>query len=141
MRTARSSTSWGGLHQAPWTRHPPDQAPRRPAPPPLGPGTPQPDPCQLRPWLWACTRSTSIPPLAMGLDQIPLNSPLAMGLDQIPLNFPLGCGCGPDPPQFTPWLWAWTRFPSTSPLNVGLETPPLRPAARYAGIPPAINAG
>ena len=34
---------------------------------------------------------------------------------QIPLNFPLGCGPGPDPPQFPPWLWAWTRSPSTSP--------------------------
>ena len=45
---------------------------------------------------------------------------------QIPLNFPLGCGPGPDPPQFPPWLWAWTRSPPTSPLGVGLETPPAR---------------
>ena len=41
---------------------------------------------------------------------------------QIPLNFSLGCGPGPHPPQFPPWLWAWTRPPSTSPLGVGLET-------------------
>ena len=63
-------------------------------------------------------------PLGVGLDQIPLNFPLGMGLDQIPLNFPLGCGPGPDPPQLPPWLWAWTRSPSTSPLVVGLEPPP-----------------
>ena len=30
------------------------------------------------------------------------------GLDLIPLNFPLGCGPGSDPPQFPPWVWAWT---------------------------------
>ena len=29
-------------------------------------------------------------------------------LDQIPFNFPLGCGPGRDPPQFPPWVWAWT---------------------------------
>ena len=27
-----------------------------------------------------------------------------------------------DPPQLPPWVWAWTRSPSTSPLDVGLET-------------------
>ena len=82
-----------------------------------------------------------------------------------PLNFPIGCGPGPDPPQLPPWLWAWTRSPSTSPLGVGLETPqpdplnfplgcgpgnlqgmlgyhpPWKPAARHAGIPPAMHAG
>ena len=60
----------------------------------------------------------------------------------------------PDPPQFPPWLWAWTRSPSTSPLGVGLDQIPLhfplgcgpgdlpwRPAARHAGIPPAMHAG
>ena len=31
---------------------------------------------------------------------------------------------GPDPPQLPPWVWAWTRSPSTSPLGVGLVTPP-----------------
>ena len=46
-------------------------------------------------------------------------------LDQIPLNFPLGCGPGPDPPQLPPWVWAWTRSPSTSPLGVGLDQIPL----------------
>ena len=49
--------------------------------------------------------------------------PLGCDLDQIPLNFPIGCGPGPDPPQLPPWLWAWTRSPSTSPLGCGLETP------------------
>ena len=48
-----------------------------------------------------------------------------VGLDQIPLNFPLGCGPGPDPPQVPPWVWAWTRSPSTSPLGVGLDQIPL----------------
>ena len=33
----------------------------------------------------------------------------------------------PDPPQFPPCLWAWTRSPSTSTLAVGLETPQTRP--------------
>ena len=81
---------------------------------------------------------------------------------QIPLNFPLGCGPGPDPPQLPPWLLAWTRSPSTSPLAVGLDQiplnfplgcgpgdlqgmlgypPPPRPAARHAGMPPARHAG
>ena len=48
-----------------------------------------------------------------------------------------------DPLQLPPWVWAWTRSPSTSPLGVGLETCkacwdttplPSRPAARHAGI-------
>ena len=61
-------------------------------------------------------RSPSTSPLAVGLDHMipPLTSPLAVGLDQIPLNFPLGCGRG---------------------------NPPWRPAARHAGIPPAMHAG
>ena len=41
---------------------------------------------KLPPWVWTWTRS-------------PSTSPLAVGLDQIPLNFPLGCGSGPDSPQ------------------------------------------
>ena len=44
---------------------------------------------------------------------------------QIPLNFPLACAPGPDPPQLPPWLWAWTRSPSTSPLAVGLDQIPI----------------
>ena len=32
-----------------------------------------------------------------------------------PLNFSLGCGPGPDLPQLPPWVWAWTRSPSTPP--------------------------
>ena len=47
------------------------------------------------------------------------------------------------PPQLPPWVWAWTRSPSTSPLVVGLETP--LPGTRHPprtrhppgpGIPP-----
>ena len=99
MHTAHSSSCLGGLHQA---------SPRAGTSPPshhppwsrhLRAGTPQ-------------TRS-------------PSTSPLAVDLDQIPLNFPLGCGSGPDPPQFPPWLWAWTRSPSISPLAVGLDQIPL----------------
>ena len=99
MGTTRSSHHREGLHSpSPGADHPPEQAPR--------------------------DRSSSTSPLAVGLNQIPSTSPLAVGLDQIPLNFPLGCGPGPDPPQLPPWLWAWTRSPSTSSLAVGLETPP-----------------
>ena len=31
----------------------------------------------------------------------------------------------PDPPEIPPWLWAWTRSPSISPLAVGLHQIPL----------------
>ena len=74
---------------------------------------------------------------------------------QIPLNFLLRCGPGPDPPQLPPWLWAWTRSPSTSPLAVGLDQIPINfplgcgpgpdplppwvwswKPARHVGIPP-----
>ena len=90
MRTTRSSSRPGGSPPGPpLSRHPPR------------PGTP----LEQAPH----TRS-------------PSTSPLAVGLDQIPLNFPLSCGPWPDPPQFPPWLWAWTRSPYTSPLAVGLET-------------------
>ena len=94
MRTARSSSRWGGLTSSPSTS----------------------------PRVWTWTRSPSTSPLGVGLDQIPLN--FGVGLDQIPLNFPLGCWPGPDPPQLPPCLWAWTRSPSTSPLVVGLEDSP-----------------
>ena len=41
----------------------------------------------------------------------------------------------PDPPQLTPWVWAWKPA-----RHAGI--PPLwRPAARHAGIPPAMHAG
>ena len=95
---------------------------------------------------------------------IPQSKPHPPG--QIPLNIPLGCGHGPDSPQLPPWLWAWTKSPSISPLAVGLDQIPLnfplgcgpgnpqgmlryhhhppplwRPAARHAGIPPAMHAG
>ena len=47
------------------------------------------------------------------------------GLILIPLNFPLGYGSESDPPQFTPWVWAWIWSPSISPLGVGLDLIPL----------------
>ena len=53
------------------------------------------------------------PPKQASPDQIPSTFPLAVGLDQIPLHFPLG---------------------------VDLETP-KRPAAKHAGIPPALHGG
>ena len=92
MCTARSSSHHRG------SLHPPSQIPLDF---PLGCG-PGPDPPKFPPWLWAWTISSSI-------------SPLAVGLDQIPLNFPLGCGPGPYPPQFPPWLWAYTDPPKLPP--------------------------
>ena len=162
MRTTRSSSRPGGLHQAPpGTRHPQGKGI------PLGAGTSPGRSPQLPPWLWAWTRSPINFLLGCGPGPDPSQlPPLAVGLDQIPLNFPLGCGPVPDPPQLPPWLWAWTRSPSTPPLAVGLDQIPLnsplgcgpgpdplhfplgfgpgdppRPAARHAGIPPAMRAG
>ena len=92
MRTVRSSSRPGGSPPGtppgagtPWDKaHPSqDQAPQSRLP--VGPGIPRPDPPQLPPWLWAWTRSPSI-------------SPLAVGLDQMPLHFPLGCGAWRTPP-------------------------------------------
>ena len=112
MRTARSSSCHGGgLHPPPRARTPLQQVPPRAGNPPQSRQPPQ--------------------------SRHPPEQPAPR---QISLNFSLDSGPGPDPPQFPPWLWAWTRSPSTSPLGVGLETPP-RPAARHAGIPPAIDAG
>ena len=115
MRTARSSSHRGGVSTStPWSRHTsPKQAP------------PRPDPPQLPPWLWAWTRSPSISPLGVGLDQIP--------------------------PPLPPWVWAWrTPWPPGRPaarhtgippaMHAGIA-PPWRPAARHAGIPPAMHAG
>ena len=62
--------------------------------------------------------STSPPEQATPLEQVPPPR-------QIPLNFLPGCGPGLDPPQLPPWVWAWTRSPSTSPLGVGLDQIPL----------------
>ena len=67
--------------------------------------------------------SPSTSPLGVGLDQIHLNFPLGVGLDQICLKFPFGCMLGPDPPQLPPWVWVWTRSPSTSPLGCGPGDP------------------
>ena len=76
-----------------------------------------------------------------------------------PLNFPLGCGpgdppgqtpqlppgCGPGdlqgmlgyhpPRQLQPWMWAW------KPARHAGIPPHQRPAARHAGIPPAMHSG
>ena len=142
MRTARSISRPGRLHQAPpgagtppqnqvppQTRHPQDQEPPQIRPPPPGP-----DPPQLPPWLWAWTRSPSICPLAVGLDQIPLNVPQAVGLDQIPLHFPLGCW--PGDPLETCCKACWDTT-----CNACWNSTPWRLAARHAGIPPAMHAG
>ena len=85
------------------------------------------DPPQLPPWLWAWTGSPSTSHLAVGLDLIPLNFPLGCGPGACPhwtdrLNFPLGCGPGN--------LQGMLGY-----------TPPPRPAARHAGIPPVMHAG
>ena len=54
-----------------------------------------------------------------------------------PLNFPLGCGPG-DPPGQTPQLPSGCG-PGNLQGMLGYH-PPLRPAARHAGIPPAMHA-
>ena len=71
MRAARSSSHNGG------SPHPPGQIPLN-CPLGCGPGL---DPPQFPPWLWTWTKSPSISPLAVGLDQISLNFPLAVGLE------------------------------------------------------------
>ena len=43
----------------------------------------------------------------------------------------------PDPPQLPPWVWAWTRSPSTPPLGVGLGLETCK--ACHAGIPPPLE--
>ena len=73
---------------------------------------------QFSPWLWAWTRFPQFQPWVWAwrsLCHIPLNFPLAVDMDQIPLNFPPGCG--PEDPS--------ARSPSTSPLDVGLNQIPL----------------
>ena len=89
----------------------------------LYPGGSASGPPEHPPWLCAWTSSHSISPLAVGLNQIPLNFPLGSGPGPDPPQFPPYRGPGWDPPQFPPWLWAWARSPSISPLAVGLETP------------------
>ena len=131
MHTARSSSRHGGS-PLPLRADPPKQAPPLEQAPPRA-GTPP----------------KQAPPQAG-------TPPKQASPKHIPLNFPLGCGPGPDPPQLPPWLWAWTRSPSTCPMAVGLDQipfnfplgcwpgdppPPKRPAARHAGIPPAMYAG
>ena len=118
--------------------------------PPGTPHTEQAPRDQELPWSRHPPGTRHTPQTRHPLDQIPLKtSPLAVGLDQIPLNFPLGCGPGPDPPPLPPWVWAWRppRRPAArhagipSAMHAGIEPPPQRPAARHAGIPPAMHAG
>ena len=56
-----------------------------------------------------------------------------------PLPLPRTGTPGQIPPQLPPWVWAWTRCPSTSPLVVGLETckacRDTTPPPKHAGIP------
>ena len=101
-----------------------------------------------RVWAWRPPSQISLNfPLGCGPGdppgQIPLNFPLGVGLQttpgHIPFNFPLACGPGdtalqPDPLQLPPWMWAWKPARHA-------EIPPWRPAARHAGIPPAMHAG
>ena len=127
MRTAHSISHPGGSPPdtppgagTTWDQaHPPGRSPLNF---PLGCG-PRPDPPQLPPWVWAWTRS-------------PSTSPLAVDLDQIPLHFPLGCGPG-DPPPPRDLLQGLLGHH----LQCMLGQHPLRPAARHAGIPPAMRAG
>ena len=68
---------------------------------------------------------------------------------------PPGCGPGDPPgvgletppgqtPQLPPWVWTWRPpnppWPDPSTSQAGIP-PPWRPAARHAGIPPAMHAG
>ena len=47
---------------------------------------------------------------------------------------------GSDPPQFPPWVWAWTRSPSISPLDVGLDLIPFNFSLGCGpGAPPRIR--
>ena len=119
MRAARSSSRHRGVcthtpqQVLPQSRHPPragnppEQATPQSRQPSQEQAPPRPAPTQLPPWVWAWTRS-------------PLTSPLAVSLDQTPLNFPLGCGPGPDPPQLPPWVWAWKPA-----RHAGIPPPPL----------------
>ena len=67
-----------------------------------------------------------------GPGRSPSTSPLGVGLDQIPLHFAFGCGPG-DPP-----LRPAVRHAGIPPAMLDGIAPP-RPAARHAGIPPAMH--
>ena len=80
------------------------------------------------------------------------HSPEQTPPSQIPLNFPLGCGPGTDPPSTSLLGVGLDQIPLNFPLGCGPgnlqgmlgyhHPPPLwRPAARHAGIPPAMHAG
>ena len=86
-----------------------EQVPPEQAPPPLPQDRHPPGqiPPQLPPWVWPWTRSPSI-------------SPLGVGLDQMPLNFPLGCGPGN--------LQGMQGYqpPRPAPRHAGIPPPPPR---------------
>ena len=113
MRTARSSSRHG-------------RSPHTPRADPLEQPPPWSDPPQLPPWVWAWK-----PARHAGLwawTRSPSTSPLAVGLDQIPLNFPLGCGPGnlqvmlgyhPPPPRPAA---RYAGIPPT--MHAGIAPPP-----------------
>ena len=123
MRTARSSSRWGGwpvpLQLPPWVW----AWTRSPSSSPLGVGLdqtplnfslgcgPGPDPPQLPPWLWAWTRSPSTSPLVVGLE-----TPLGPGTLPPRTRHPLGPG--------TP---LWTEFLTHASENITL------PQTSFAG--------
>ena len=147
MQTARSSSHHGGSPHSPASdrpragTYPPEQAP--PGAEPLVAGTPTPRkqaPSEEQ-TLWSRHPSawSRHPPRSRypSRSRHPWEQTLS---EQAPPSWP-------DPPQLPPWVWAWTRSPSTFPLGVGLETPQQNPTklpsrvwawkpARHAWISP-----
>ena len=121
MRTARSSSHWGGPDQFPLNFPSGVDLDQIPLNFPLGCG-PGPDPPQL--WCGSGPDPPQLPPWLLAWTRPPSTSPLVVGLDQIPLNCPLGCGPGPSPPQLPPWLWAWRPPPGTRHTPAGPGPPP-----------------
>ena len=126
---------------------------------------------QFPPWVWAWTWSPSISPLDVGLDQkatppeqththesrhpsgadTPSRSRHPPGADTPQEKTPLWEQTPPPPRSRHP---PWSRHPlpqeQTPPMeqthppgsrHPPEQTPPWRPAARHAGIPPAMHAG